>query len=50
MLSQEPLHRSQRERKSARPNDYIVYPFEKECDISNREDPIYVIQASYYEP
>lgn len=40
MLLQEPLHRSQREIKSATPDDYLIYLIEKRCDIGNGEDHI----------
>jgi len=45
MLPQEPLRRSQRERRSAIPDDYIVYLTEEGCDIGNGDDPISFKQA-----
>jgi hypothetical protein len=38
MLPQEPLRKSQRERKSTISNDYIVYLTEKYCDLSRGDD------------
>ncbi|KAL8153044.1 hypothetical protein V2J09_010804 [Rumex salicifolius] len=39
-VPQEPLRRSTREKRSAIPDDYVVYAVESECDLSLGEDPI----------
>jgi hypothetical protein len=45
MLPQEPLRKSQRERKSAISDDYIVYLTEEGCDLGHGDDPISFKQA-----
>jgi Reverse transcriptase (RNA-dependent DNA polymerase) len=45
MLPQEPLRKSQRERKSVISDDYIVYLTEKGCDLGHEDDPVSFKQA-----
>jgi Reverse transcriptase (RNA-dependent DNA polymerase) len=45
MLPQEPLRKSQRERKSVISDDYIVYLTEEDCDLGHGDDPISFKQA-----
>jgi hypothetical protein len=40
MLPQEPLCKSQRERKSTISNDYIVYLTKEGCDLGHEDDPV----------
>jgi hypothetical protein len=40
MLPQEPLCKSQRERKFVISDDYIVYLTEKCCDLGHKDDPV----------
>jgi len=40
-----PLRRSERQRRSAITNDYVVYSLEHECDLSIDEDPVSFRQA-----
>jgi hypothetical protein len=45
MLPQEPLRKSQREKKYAISDDYIVYLTEEGCDLGHGDDPISFKQA-----
>jgi hypothetical protein len=45
MMPQEPLCKSQRERKSAIFDDYIVYLTEEGCDLGHGDDPVFFKQA-----